>query len=183
MLEFIIIGMVFYKPLTGYDVKKYIEDGIGVFYKASYGSLYPSLKKLTEKGFLTMFEQPQGGRQKKYYQITEQGKDAFFEWLSTPMDSNDNMDNHLAKVYFFDRLPVDIRNQQLQEYEQNNIKYLRKLQALEKHFSNMENKDCFYFKLSTLYYGIRIVQDNIKWCRHIREQKPLIELIDKEQTQ
>ncbi|MGB8452801.1 MAG: hypothetical protein WCD89_10750 [Anaerocolumna sp.] len=89
-------------------------------------------------------------------------------------------DNHLAKVFFFDRLPADIRNQQLQEYELNNIKYLRKLQALEKHFSEIDNNEFFYYKLSTLYYGIRIVQDNIKWCRHIREQKPLPELVTEE---
>lgn len=178
MLDFIIMGMVFYEALTGYDIKKHIEDGIGIFYKASYGSLYPSLKKLTDKGHLIMSEQPQGGRQKKYYQITEQGKAAFLAWLSTPME-NDS-DNHLAKIFFFDRLPADIRNQQLQEYELKNRIYLRKLQALEKHFANMENKECFYYKVSTLYYGIRIVQDNIEWCRHIREQKPLQKLITEE---
>jgi len=83
----------------------------------------------------------------------------------------------LVKVYFFDKLPQDIRSRQLQEYELKNLNYLRKLQALEKHFSQIEQKDCFYYKLSTLYYGICIVQDNIKWCRHIREQKPLKELI------
>jgi len=177
MLEFIIIGMVLDKPLTGYDIKKYIEDGIGVFYKASYGSLYPSLKKITEKGCLTMFEDEQSGRQKKYYKITEKGKEAFFEWLSNPVDLNDNMNNHLVKVYFFDRLPAETRSRQLQEFELKNLNYLRKLQALEKHFGKMEQKDCFYYKLSTLYYGICIVQDNIKWCRHVREQKPLTELI------
>ncbi|MCL2771777.1 MAG: PadR family transcriptional regulator [Oscillospiraceae bacterium] len=177
MLEFIIIGMVLDESLTGYDIKKYIEKGIGSFYKASYGSLYPSLKKLTEKDYLIMTEQPQSGRQKKYYKITEKGKEAFFEWLSNPADLNDNMNNHLVKVYFFDKLPEDIRNRHLQEYELKNLNYLRKLQALEKHFSKMENKECFYYKLSTLYYGICIVQDNIKWCRHIRERKPLTELI------
>lgn len=183
MLDFIIVGMVFDEAHTGYDIKKYIENGIGVFYKASYGSLYPSLKKLTNKGYLTMFEQPQGGRQKKYYQITEQGQIAFLEWLSTPMDLNDNTDNHLAKVYFFDKLPVEIRKQQLHEYEINNVNYLRKLQELEKHFSQIENKDCFYYKLSTLYYGICIIKDNIKWCQHIREGKSLSELINKEGEQ
>lgn len=181
MLTYIIMGMVFYEALTGYDIKKHIEEGIGVFYKASYGSLYPSLKKLTNQGYLTMFEQPQGGRQKKYYQITEQGKAIFLEWLSTPVE-NDS-DNHLAKVFFFDRLPPDVRNQLLHEYELNNIQYLRKLLELEKHYEKMENKDCFYYKLSTLYYGIRVIQDSIAWCQHIREQKPLADFIAREGDQ
>ena len=47
MLESIILGMVSDNDFTGYDIKKLIENGIGVFYKASYGSLYPALKRLT----------------------------------------------------------------------------------------------------------------------------------------
>ena len=40
MLESIALGMLLEKDLTGYDIKKFIENGIGVFYKASFGSLY-----------------------------------------------------------------------------------------------------------------------------------------------
>lgn len=58
-----------------------------------------------------------------------------------------------------------------------NINYLHKLQALEKDFDKIENKDCFYYKLSTLYYGICITQETIQWCRHVRSQIQLSELI------
>ena len=178
MLDYIILGMLYDDNLTGYDIKKYIENGIGVFYKASYGSLYPALKKLTEKGFLTMYEEPLGGRQKNYYKITNEGKKVFLDWLVLPINVLDGTNTHLAKVYFFDKLSSDIRERQLLEYEINNEKYLRKLQALENDFDKMENKDCFYYKLSTLYYGICITQETLRWCRHIREGKPLRTLIN-----
>lgn len=178
MLDYIILGMVYDVNLTGYDIKKYIENGIGVFYKASYGSLYPALKKLTEKGFLTMYEEPLGGRQKNYYKITNEGKKVFLDWLVLPINVLDGTNTHLAKVYFFDKLSSDIRERQLLEYEINNENYLRKLQALENDFDKMENKDCFYYKLSTLYYGICITQETLRWCRHIREGKPLRTLIN-----
>lgn len=178
MLESIILGMVLDEPLTGYDIKKFIENGIGTFYKASYGSLYPSLKKLTDAGFLIMSEKPQGGRQKKYYEITEKGREVFFQWLSSPMNVLDGTNTHLAKVYFFDKLPAAIRDQQLMEHEVNNRNYLHKLKQLEKEFSAMEKKDCYYYKLSTLYYGILITQKSIEWCRHIRFGKALTALID-----
>ena len=178
MLDYIILGMLYDDNLTGYDIKKYIENGIGVFYKASYGSLYPALKKLTEKGFLTMYEEPLGDRQKNYYKITNEGKKVFLDWLVLPINVLDGTNTHLAKVYFFDKLPSDIRDRQLLEYEINNEKYLRKLQALENDFDKMENKDCFYYKLSTLYYGICITQETLRWCRHIREGKPLRTLIN-----
>jgi len=178
MLDYIILGMIYDDNLTGYDIKKYIENGIGVFYKASYGSLYPALKKLTEKGFLTMYEEPLGSRQKNYYKITNEGKKVFLDWLVLPINVLDGTNTHLAKVYFFDKLSSDIRERQLLEYEINNENYLRKLQALENDFDKMDNKDCFYYKLSTLYYGICITQETLRWCRHIREGKPLRTLIN-----
>lgn len=181
MFDYIIIGMVYDRPLTGYDIKKNVENGIGVFYKASYGSLYPALKKLTDKKYLTLCEQMDGKRIKKFYQATEEGKAAFFEWLSSPIDfNNQSSDDKLVKVFFFDRLPHKIRDEQLQAYEMNNLNYLRKLQSLEKYFNDMENNDCYYFKLSTLYYGICIVRENIRWCRHLRAGKPLRELLEVE---
>ena len=55
MLASIALGMVLEGDLTGYDIKKRIEKGIGVFYKASFGSLYPALKKLTRNGWLSTY--------------------------------------------------------------------------------------------------------------------------------
>lgn len=177
MLESIILGMVLEDDLTGYDIKKLIENGIGVFYKASFGSVYPTLKKLAMKGYLTTYEQLQGNRQKILYQITDEGRDSFYQWLSAPMNIVEGTNTHLAKVYFFDKLPSEIRERQLLEHEINNLNYLHKLELLEKEFDKMENKDCFYYKLSTLYYGICITKRTIEWCRHVRSQKSLDELI------
>lgn len=177
MLESIILGMVLENDFTGYDIKKKIENGIGVFYKASYGSLYPALKRLSEKGFLTTTEKPQGGRQKIFYHITDAGKNQFLDWLISPIDIFEGTNTHLAKVYFFDKLPADIRDRQLLEFQINYEHYLEKLIALKKEFDRMEHKETFYYKLSTLYYGICITQKIIAWCRHIRAGEPLSELL------
>ena len=181
MLESIALGMVLEEDLTGYDIKKMIENGIGVFYKASFGSLYPALKRLTEKGLLTTTEKPQGSRQKIFYHITTEGQKQFFDWLSLPMEIFEGTNTHLAKVYFFDKLQSEVRERLLFEYEINNRNYLKKLGDLEKQYSKMDNSDCFYYKLSTLYYGICVTQKAIQWCQHIRMQKPLSDLIETEE--
>lgn len=178
MLEFIALGMVLENDLTGYDIKKMIENGIGVFYKASFGSLYPALKRLAQKGLLTIEEKPQGNRKKIFYHITKEGQTQFFDWLSSPTDILAGANTHLAKVYFFDKLPPKIREQQLFEYEISNRNYLKKLKDLETKFRKMKNNDCFYYKLSTLYYGICIAEKTIQWCEHIRVQNPLVDLIE-----
>lgn len=178
MFEFIILGMLLHENLTGYDLKKRIENGIGIFYRASFGSLYPCLRMLLKKRFVLVTEIPDGKRMKKYYTLTELGRSAFFDWLIQPMDLNSNgTSTHLAKVYFFDKLEQKERDQQLLEFELNNVNYLRKLKLLEKEFIAMYDKDDDYYKLSTLYYGICIIEQTIKWCHHIRLKKPLIKLL------
>jgi len=181
MLEYIAMGMVLSEARTGYDIKKEIESGIGFFYKASYGSLYPALKKLTNKEYLTMTEELHGDRLKKYYQATELGKTAFQEWLSSPFDPNFSSGSLLARIYFFDQLPEDIRKQRLQEYETHNQQILRKLQAIEQGCSDQERAN--YCMISSLYYGISFVQNNIRWFRHIKEQRPLSEFMQENSVQ
>lgn len=178
MLECIALGMVLESDLTGYDIKKRIENGIGIFYKASYGSLYPALKRLTEKGLLAIEQKPQGRRKRVFYHITEEGQNRFFDWLSSPTDLLEGANTHLAKIYFFDQLPPIIRERQLFEYEMSNRNYLRKLKDLEAHYRKAENIDCFYYKRCTLYYGICITEKTIQWCQHIRTQSPLVDFIE-----
>jgi len=177
MLDYITIGMVLNEAQTGYDIKKDIETGVGNFYKASYGSLYPALKKLTDKGYLTMTEQTHGNRLKKYYAATEAGKSVFLEWLSSPIDLSSNSDSLLARIYFFGELPEDIRKQQLQEYERYHQQLLRKLAVLEERFAAEVMDDRDYFELSTLYLGLQHLQDSIRWFQHISEKKPLSEFV------
>ena len=174
MLDYIALGMVLDEALTGYDIKKEIEAGVGNFYTASYGSLYPALKKLTDKGYLTMIERSHGNRLKKYYEATKLGREAFIEWLSSPFEPSSSTDSLLARIYFFAELPQSVREQQLQDYEVYYQQVLRKLKAIEKRFSDSEGEHD-YFELSILYLGLQHLQDSIRWFRHIKEGKPLSE--------
>lgn len=181
MLNYIVLGMLYNGPLTGYDVKKWIENGIGVFYKASYGSIYPTLKQLSEQELVCLCPEEQGSaRQKKLYEITPKGRETFLDWLGQPIEAEDSggKQNHLAKVYFFDVLPEEIASQQLAEYERKNLDYLNRLLTLERSFDSPGNHKHHYYKMSTLYYGIGIVRETIRWCRHARLKLPFRELYE-----
>lgn len=177
MLEHIVLGMLIDGPQTGYDLKKLIETGVGTFYKASYGSLYPLLKRLAERGLLSVREEAYGNRQKKYYQITEEGKSAFEGWLASPISLTESTDDQLVRVYFFDRLPAACREEKLAEYELANRHYLQRLQGLLARFEGMEHRERFYYKLSTLYYGISVMQATVNWCGLIRKRGELADLL------
>jgi len=180
MIEHIIIGLTIHEPLTGYDIKKKIETGIGNFVKASHGSLYPALKKLTGKGFLTMEELPQGNRIKKYYQATEAGKEAFLEWLTSPVDPNAVTLNVLSKVFFFNDLPDDQRQQLIQTYELHIQQILDAYKKMEQELTMTKEEEKDYYGTSTLYYGLQATQGMLRWLKYIKGQKPLTEFIKEE---
>lgn len=177
MLNYIILGLLTTEPgLTGYELKKCINAGGSVFHRASYGSLYPALKKLEQQGFVTMHissDSELNSRGQKAYVITEDGKDVFHNWLCSESEFNEQASSHLAKVYFFDRLEEEDRNRQLIAYEEANRLYLQKLLELEKVFKSRRSAKDNYYQYSTLYYGIASIRQIITWCQHIREKKPL----------
>lgn len=170
MLLYVVLGMFWNCDLTGYALRKKIQEGIGVFYKASYGSIYPVLKKLTQQNWISLLDQESAGRETKSYRITESGRAAFLNWLSEPLSMEEGNGNSLVKVYFFDLLPPEQRICRLKEFEENNGLELQKLRLLEQKFNTKRNKEFHYYKLSTLYYGIQILEETIKWCQITREQ-------------
>lgn len=68
-LKFVILRMLKAKPMHGYEVMRALEDESGGWYKASPGSVYPTLQMLEDQGFVT--SQEQDG--KKVYSVTDEG--------------------------------------------------------------------------------------------------------------
>ena len=73
LLEIQLLRMVQAQPLWGYKIKKTVEADFQI--KLRHGALYPMLNLLESKGFLTSQKQHKGGRARKVYTITKDGKE------------------------------------------------------------------------------------------------------------
>src|SRR4030066_1229740 len=73
LLDIQLLRMVQAQPLWGYKIKKKVEANFHI--KLRHGALYPMLNSLEKKGFLTSQKQTQGGRARKIYSITKEGKE------------------------------------------------------------------------------------------------------------
>ena len=180
MIDYVITGIILHKPLTGYDIKKEIETGIGNFYKSSYGNLYPALKRLTDQGYLTLAQETHVDRLKKYYMATELGKSAFLKWLTSPIDKSTLTVSVLTRIFFFAELPKDMRDKQLQEYEQHFQQIISEYKQMAQQFAATGQDITDYHGVSTLYYGLQTAQGMIRWLKHIKAEKPLASLITSE---
>ena len=97
-LKFAILALIAEKPMHGYEVMQALEEESAGSYKASPGSVYPTLQLLEDQGHLT--SEDYGGR--KVYSITDTGR----EYLSDNRDHVKRIFDRVAQ--FGDRLGRDM---------------------------------------------------------------------------
>jgi PadR family transcriptional regulator PadR len=90
LLDIQLLRMVQAHPLWGYMIKKKVETNFQI--KLRHGALYPMLNSLERKGFLTSQKQPKGGRVRKVYTITKDGKEylqSYYDILKEHLEGKD----------------------------------------------------------------------------------------------
>jgi PadR family transcriptional regulator, regulatory protein AphA len=96
----VILGMLAARPRSGYEIKQLVDSSARFFWAASYGQIYPELKKLEEAGLIKGDDSSQGARQRTTFRLTAQGKRAAREWISSPPEVLETRDEGLLKLFF-----------------------------------------------------------------------------------
>jgi len=83
VLELCVLSLLFKEDRYGYDISEYLSKHIDI----SDGTVYPILRKLKSEGLVTTYLSEQsGGPPRKYYSLTQLGRDEYkkakTEWLS-----------------------------------------------------------------------------------------------------
>lgn len=102
-LQYALLGLLSYKQMTGYDLKKLFDESISNFWYASLSQIYRELGVLENKGMLTSAIEKQSDRpDKKVYSITEDGKKAFKEWIKNFPEklSKEKRDEFTLRIFF-----------------------------------------------------------------------------------
>jgi DNA-binding PadR family transcriptional regulator len=104
-----LLGILSWHPMTGYEIKKHIDESIQFFWHAELSQIYPTLKDLEEKGLITAEVIPQDGKpDKRVYSLTPSGSAALLAWLSEPLDKiSPNKNVVLLKLFFSGILPKE----------------------------------------------------------------------------
>ncbi len=172
MIDNVILGILMEGPQTGYGLKSTIEQSVGFFYTASYGSLYPALKRLAEQGAISLME-TDGAKNKKLYNIEASGRKQFLEWLGEPLTRNRN--EHLLKFFFYDYLEDSLRKERLAAFHGSLREELGRLavvkQIVDKETEELENPEEYRYRLSVLTYGFRYLEMAERWLGDLREKE------------
>jgi DNA-binding PadR family transcriptional regulator len=96
----VILGMLAARPRSGYEIKQLVDSSARFFWAASYGQIYPELKKLEKAGLISGDDSSTGARQRTTFRLTVQGKRAAREWIATPPEVLETRDEGLLKLFF-----------------------------------------------------------------------------------
>lgn len=102
-----VLGLLGVKPMSGYDIKRAVDRTIRHFWAASYGQIYPELKRLEEAGWISGKDASQGERARRVYKLTAQGGRELEAWLHGYETRIEMRDESLLRLFFADALPRD----------------------------------------------------------------------------
>lgn len=114
------LGLLSFRPASGYDLKKEFESLFKHFFPAGYGSIYPALADLAAQGYVECEEIPQAGKpDRKVYEVTPAGRLAFAKALRENEPQHKLRSEFLAMIYFAELMEAsrleELLDQRVQE--------------------------------------------------------------------
>ena len=117
MLELAILGLLDERPMHGYELRKRLSEMLGTVRTVSFGSLYPTLRRLQQQGDIvedssaaTATRPPATARRgRKTYRITTRGKGTLAALLDEQVSASFADDGFGVHLAFFDRTPGPAR--------------------------------------------------------------------------
>jgi PadR family transcriptional regulator, regulatory protein AphA len=156
----VILGMLALGKSSGYDIKQFVDRSTRHFWAASYGQIYPELKRLEDAGLIDGREEPTGGRARTLYDLTETGREALTNWLASgePV-SYELRDEGMLKLFFSDSVPEQ-RLEIIRAMRTSCESKLAQLNAISSHAKTMPDGPRL-----TLELGIHQTKCEIEWCK------------------
>jgi PadR family transcriptional regulator, regulatory protein AphA len=109
--SYVVLGSIALRgPSTSYDLKRFVELTLGHFWTFPHSQLYAEPERLARAGLLTE-EREQGGRRRRTYAITADGRQALDAWLHEPTAGQVELRHPgLVKLFFSELVDDDAFN-------------------------------------------------------------------------
>ncbi|MFN2612899.1 MAG: PadR family transcriptional regulator [Solirubrobacterales bacterium] len=158
----VILAVLNRGPRSGYDVKAFVDKSARHFWAASYGRIYPELKRLTEAGLIEGADDSQGARPKTIYSLTEKGTEALNRWYARPPETFEMRDEALLKIFFGGAFDPGLVEQHIDARRRESEQKLVRLREVEPHVEELSAADPYPY--AVLRGGIEMHESILAWC-------------------
>lgn len=169
-IDCVILGLLSHEDLTGYEIKKRMDTSLKYFWGASYGSIYPALGNLVDRGLANKRDGAENKRNKIIYSITEEGRNYLKEWLQIPAQRDELRYETLLKFFFGNeggRVQAIAHIDAFQGKIEKELPYL--MGAADTLKSNVDMDDTHKYYLLTVEFGIKAYRTYLEWCEEAKE--------------
>ena len=115
-MEYIILSLVLLKAMTIYEMRTYIQHNLSTVCSDSLGSIQIAIKKLLEKGYVSVTEYVDNNTLKKQYRITPGGVKYYKSMVGTPINIQKMKSMEGGKLFFLGIAPGEKRVEFLKSY-------------------------------------------------------------------
>jgi len=164
--RYAVLGMLSTEPMSGYDIKKAIENSVANFWNESYGQIYPILKQLADAGLTTSHTEKQEGKPERYvYTLTDKGREELLHWLAEPVEHAVERNELLLKLFFGHEVSVTTSIEHVRQFRMLMAALLQKYTGIIAYLNEhcMDAPDMLYRRI-TVSYGLHRTQALVQWC-------------------
>jgi DNA-binding PadR family transcriptional regulator len=175
VLELAILGLLKERPMHGYELKKELSQKLGSFWQVSFGSLYPTLRRLAKREAVEiLFNDDKTARRRKIYRITDSGEHEFHDLIEDRAHTAWEEDKFPLRLAFFRYLTPQVRIRLL---ERRQVYLREKLADLESSVKEAPGRIDSY-TLSLLQHGVDATRADLVWLDELiaAERRQLAEL-------
>src|ERR1700760_3124494 len=173
MLEIAVLGLLNESPMHGYELRKRLAALLGTFRAFSYGSLYPTLRRLSEAGWiceeatLEAVAVKRVRRGRRVYKLTAEGKEHLAELLADVGPDAFDDDGFGARLAFFGQTRSDVR---LQILEGRRRRVEEQRDGMESSFARTGQRlDRYTRELHE--HGLESVDREVRWLTELIEHE------------
>lgn len=170
-LEFALLGLLRQKPQSGYDLRKSFASTAMRHYSDSPGSIYPALRRLQSRGWITAEAKPLDRRGRQVFHLAPGGEGALVTWLSLPVTRDDvvwRLPELMLRFAFMDGNVVrSTAVLFLEQFERELGSYVGELRG---DFERSSSLMPLNTGLLAFQCGIESMESQLRWARHARLQ-------------
>jgi DNA-binding PadR family transcriptional regulator len=161
VLELAILGLLHEREMHGYEIRKQLGQRLGFFWTVSFGSIYPTLKKLERRGFVEKFHAAdQTSRRKQTYRITRAGEREFIDLISEGASSAWEEEKFSLRLAFFHYLKPETRIRLL---ERRRATLEDKLAEGRRRLRDARRGKTDVYTLKLMRHGMDIAEHDLRW--------------------
>jgi len=172
---YVILGLLRMGYRTGYEIKSLVDVSTRFFWAASYGQIYPELRRLEQAGLIRPATdpaaEPGSGRRRKAYELSEAGEEALHDWLTAGSPLHFELRHEgLLRFFLSDGVGVEERVELLQTIRSEHERVLGELLSIRPRAERDGAERGLDMPLMTLDFGISYQRFIIGWCSELERR-------------